>query len=62
MNKILLYFGFLLYFLPFFYTLYKLSNHENDKLKIIYRKQIIWYYICVFVPLLLCYYFIKHKK
>jgi hypothetical protein len=62
MSKNFLFFGILLYFLPFFFTIYKLSINEDDKIKIIYRKQIIWYYICIFLPLLLCYYFIKNKK
>ena len=48
-----------IYFLPFFYTLYKLSIPEHDETLTIYRKQLIWYYGCVFIPLFGCYYLLK---
>lgn len=46
-----------LYFLPFLYCIY-LSIQKQDNL---YEKQLVWYYIIVFIPAFLTFYFVKNK-
>lgn len=46
----------IIYFLPFFYCLY-LTFTKNDNL---YEKQLVWYYITVFIPAFLVYYLVKN--
>lgn len=46
-----------IFFLPLFYSIYLLIHSPGDRNEL-YRKQIVWYYICVFVPIIICYYII----
>ena len=46
-----------IYFVPFFYCVYlSLINKEN-----LYEKQLVWYYIVLYIPVFITYYLCKYK-
>ena len=48
----------ILYFIPYFYGIYKIMTGEGEYL---YYKQTSWYYLSYFVPLALTYFIIRYK-